>query len=72
MSARRQVLHLTVPDAELAGSVGYDDPVPTLCDGPDPEFQANTTLTGTAQYVSVEEFTVPQPRRWLVRLNLQF
>jgi len=41
-------------------------------DGPDPEFQANTTLTGTAQYVSIEEFTVPQPRRWLVRLNLQF
>ena len=41
-------------------------------DGPDPEFQANTTLTGTAQYVSIEEFTVPQPRRYLVRLNLQF
>jgi hypothetical protein len=41
-------------------------------DGPDPDFQANTTLTGTQQYISVEEFTVPQPRRWLVRLNLQF
>jgi hypothetical protein len=41
-------------------------------DGPDPDFQANTTLTGTAQYASIEEFTVPQPRRWLVRLNLQF
>lgn len=41
-------------------------------DGPDPDFQSNTTLTGTQQYISLEEFTVPQPRRWLVRLNLQF
>ena len=41
-------------------------------DGPDPDFLSNTTTTGTLQYVQTEEFTVPQPRRWLVRLNLQF
>jgi hypothetical protein len=41
-------------------------------DGPDPEMQANTVNGGQAQFPSVEEFTVPNPRRWIVRLNLQF
>ncbi len=41
-------------------------------DGPDPELQANTVNGGQAQFPSVEEFTVPNPRRWIVRLNLQF
>jgi hypothetical protein len=41
-------------------------------DGPDPELQANTVNGGSNQFASVEEFTVPQARRWLVRLNLQF
>jgi len=41
-------------------------------EGPDPDFLSNTTTTETLQYVATEEFTVPQPRRWLVRLNLQF
>jgi TonB-linked SusC/RagA family outer membrane protein len=41
-------------------------------DGPDPELQANTVNGGQAQFASVEEFTVPNPRRWIVRLNLQF
>ena len=40
--------------------------------GPDPELQTNTTLTGTNQFASLEEFTVPPSRRWIVRLNLQF
>jgi len=40
--------------------------------GDDPEVLSNTTTTGTLQYVTTEEFTVPQPRRWLVRLNLTF
>jgi len=40
--------------------------------GDDPEVLSNTTLTGTVQYATTEEFTVPQPRRWLVRLNLTF
>jgi TonB-dependent starch-binding outer membrane protein SusC len=41
-------------------------------DGPDPEVIANTTIGGARQFESIEEFTVPQARRWLVRLNLQF
>ena len=41
-------------------------------DGPDPELQANTVNGGQGQFASVEEFTVPNPRRWLVRLNLAF
>jgi outer membrane receptor protein involved in Fe transport len=41
-------------------------------DGPDPEMQANTVNGGQNQFASVEEFTVPNPRRWIVRLNLQF
>ena len=41
-------------------------------EGADPEVLSNTTTTGTLQYVTTEEFTVPQPRRWLVRLNLTF
>ena len=41
-------------------------------DLPDPEVISNTTTTGTLQFASTEEFTVPQPRRWLVRLNLTF
>ena len=41
-------------------------------DGPDPELQANTVNGGQAQFASVEEFTVPNPRRWIVRLNLTF
>jgi hypothetical protein len=40
--------------------------------GPDPELQANTVISRAAQFASVEEFTVPPSRRWLVRLNLQF
>lgn len=40
--------------------------------GDDPEILSNTTTTGTLQYATTEEFTVPQPRRWLVRLNLTF
>ncbi|HEY2067806.1 MAG TPA: SusC/RagA family TonB-linked outer membrane protein [Gemmatimonadaceae bacterium] len=40
--------------------------------GPDPELQSNTVIAGTRQFGSVEEFTVPPSRRWLVRLNLQF
>jgi hypothetical protein len=41
-------------------------------DGPDPEVLSNTTLSGTTQFATTEEFTVPQPRRWIVRLNLTF
>jgi TonB-linked SusC/RagA family outer membrane protein len=41
-------------------------------DLPDPEVLSNTTTTGTLQFASTEEFTVPQPRRWLVRVNLTF
>lgn len=40
--------------------------------GYDPEVLSNTTTRGTLQFASTEEFTVPPPRRWLVRLNLQF
>ncbi|MGI8484678.1 MAG: SusC/RagA family TonB-linked outer membrane protein [Thermomicrobiales bacterium] len=40
--------------------------------GPDPEIVANTEHTGAQQLVTFDEFTVPQSRRWLVRLNLQF
>jgi TonB-linked SusC/RagA family outer membrane protein len=41
-------------------------------DGPDPEVASNTTVGGARQFESIEEFTVPPSRRWLVRLNLQF
>jgi hypothetical protein len=41
-------------------------------DGDDPEIQANTVNGGQGQFASDEEFTVPNSRRWLVRLNLQF
>jgi TonB-linked SusC/RagA family outer membrane protein len=41
-------------------------------EGPDPEVLSNTTTTGTIQFATTEEFTVPQPRRWIVRLNLAF
>ncbi len=37
--------------------------------GWDPEVLANTTGT---QFLTTEEFTVPQARRWIFRLNLQF
>jgi TonB-dependent SusC/RagA subfamily outer membrane receptor len=40
--------------------------------GYDPEVLASTQTTGTVQFASTEEFTVPQPRRIVVRLNLQF
>jgi TonB-linked SusC/RagA family outer membrane protein len=40
--------------------------------GYDPEILANTQTTGTNQFATTEEFTVPQPRRIVVRLNLQF
>jgi TonB-linked SusC/RagA family outer membrane protein len=40
--------------------------------GYDPEMLSTTTNTGTTQFLSAEEFTVPQPRRWFVRLNVQF
>ncbi|HKO15133.1 MAG TPA: SusC/RagA family TonB-linked outer membrane protein, partial [Gemmatimonadaceae bacterium] len=40
--------------------------------GYDPEVTYNTTLSGSRQYFTSEEFTVPPSRRWLVRLNLQF
>jgi outer membrane receptor protein involved in Fe transport len=40
--------------------------------GFDPDVLANTTLTGSNQFSTTEEFTVPQPRLWFVRLNLQF
>jgi TonB-dependent starch-binding outer membrane protein SusC len=38
----------------------------------DPEVLSNTSTTGTVQYATTEEFTVPQPRRVVVRLNLQY
>jgi TonB-linked SusC/RagA family outer membrane protein len=40
--------------------------------GWDPAVQANTTAGGLNQLINIEEFTVPQARRWLVRVNLQF
>lgn len=40
--------------------------------GYDPEVISNTQNTGSVQFPTVEEFTVPQPRRIVVRLNLQF
>jgi hypothetical protein len=40
--------------------------------GPDPGVISNTGTTGQTQYVTFDEFTIPQPRLWLVRLNLQF
>jgi TonB-linked SusC/RagA family outer membrane protein len=40
--------------------------------GYDPEVAASTQTTGTNQFATTEEFTVPQPRRIVVRLNLQF
>src|SRR5258708_39721714 len=40
--------------------------------GDDPELLSNTVNGGQNQFATTEEFTVPQPRRWLVRLNLQF
>jgi hypothetical protein len=40
--------------------------------GYDPEVISNTQTVGTNQFATTEEFTVPQPRRIVVRLNLQF
>lgn len=40
--------------------------------GYDPEVLSSTQTTGSLQFASTEEFTVPQPRRIVVRLNLQF
>jgi TonB-linked SusC/RagA family outer membrane protein len=40
--------------------------------GFDPDILASTTVTQTNQFSSSEEFTVPPPRLWFVRLNLQF
>jgi len=40
--------------------------------GYDPEVLSNTQTVGTNQFATTEEFTVPQPRRIVVRLNLQF
>ena len=40
--------------------------------GYDPEVISSTQTTGTNQFATTEEFTVPQPRRIVVRLNLQF
>ncbi|HEX5435857.1 MAG TPA: SusC/RagA family TonB-linked outer membrane protein [Gemmatimonadaceae bacterium] len=40
--------------------------------GFDPEVLSNTANGGLDQLVNTEEFTVPPPRRWLVRLNVQF
>ncbi|MEP6730626.1 MAG: SusC/RagA family TonB-linked outer membrane protein [bacterium] len=40
--------------------------------GYDPAVISNTVNGGAGQYATAEEFTVPQPRLWLVRLNLQF
>ena len=38
----------------------------------DPEVISNTGTTGTLQYATFEEFTVPQPRRFVARLTLQY
>ena len=38
----------------------------------DPEVLSNTAVTGPRQYATTEEFTVPQPRRFVVRLTLQY
>jgi TonB-dependent starch-binding outer membrane protein SusC len=40
--------------------------------GYDPEVLSNTQSIETNQFATTEEFTVPQPRRIVVRLNLQF
>jgi TonB-dependent starch-binding outer membrane protein SusC len=40
--------------------------------GWDPGINSNTTATGTTQFLNTEEFTVPLPRLWFVRLNLSF
>jgi hypothetical protein len=40
--------------------------------GWDPGINSNTTATGTNQFFNSEEFTVPLPRLWFVRLNLSF
>jgi TonB-dependent starch-binding outer membrane protein SusC len=40
--------------------------------GWDPEINSNTTNTGTNQFLNSEEYTVPLPRLWFVRLNLSF
>ena len=40
--------------------------------GWDPGILSNTVATGVNQFSSNEEFTVPPPRLWFVRLNLQF
>jgi len=38
----------------------------------DPGVLSNTAVTGTRQYGTFEEFTVPQPRRFVARLTLQY
>jgi len=40
--------------------------------GFDPEMLSNTQNSGTLQFPTTEEFTVPQPRRFILRLNLDF
>ncbi len=40
--------------------------------GYDPEVLYNTVNTGTRQFFTAEEFTVPPARRWFIRLNIQF
>lgn len=40
--------------------------------GWDPEVLSNTTTTGATQFVTTEEFSIPQPRRFVIRLNLEF
>ncbi|MGH7649759.1 MAG: hypothetical protein ACREND_16720, partial [Gemmatimonadaceae bacterium] len=40
--------------------------------GVDPEMLANTQTSGSLQFATTEEFTVPQSRRFIVRLNLEF
>jgi TonB-linked SusC/RagA family outer membrane protein len=40
--------------------------------GVDPEMLSNTQNGGSLQFATTEEFTVPQSRRFIVRLNLEF
>jgi TonB-linked SusC/RagA family outer membrane protein len=40
--------------------------------GFDPQINSSTTATGSSQFFNSEEFTVPLPRLWFVRLNLSF
>lgn len=40
--------------------------------GVDPEMLSSTQTAGSLQFATTEEFTVPQPRRFVLRLNLEF